>query len=385
MHNQPLADEFAGNTKGEIVTEAKMDRRTFYWVWFGVFTAVSVIVNAWHAGVKAPLHFTALHDRVPTLWEAWKVGTDQPPTWFTLGAVALGALMPIALAFGSHALANPRPDISKTRMWANGILTGLTVLGAFILSFLAMQDMGMMLLGLNPWAAAIVPIAVDIAIVSALAELVARSPALTETAVRNRVSEQVERFEASLDAVQERIEGRLSAELGTLQNHLQERFDTNLGMVQEQLQGQFQASVDTVQEHLQERLSAELGAVQERLESRPAVTHSGVTREAARPNPGPVSVREPLTNTPDALAAALVASGGLGTQTAEMIQRVLTAAENTKLSSAKIAEQITAELPKNESVSKSTVHRILTAARELDAQLDAADDQEHNNHELVAV
>lgn len=370
------------------MTKTASERRTFYWIWFGVFTAVSVIVNAWHAGVKAPLHFAALHDRVPTLWEAWKVGDNSPPTWFTLGAVALGALMPIALAFGSHALANPRPDISKARMWANGILTGATVLGAFILSFLAMQDMGMMLLGLNPWAAAIVPIAVDIAIVSALAELVARSSAFTESAVQNRVSEQVDRFEASLVAVQEQIQERFSAELGTLQNSIQERFRADLGTTQNQLQGQFLESLDSVQGELQGRFSAELGTVREEFQgqlsaartmpqNRPAAAYNGVAREVNRPSSGPVSVREPLTNSPEVLAAELVAGGGLGTQTQGMIQRVLTvAAENQRLSAAKIAEQITDALPKGESVSKSTVHRILTAARELDAQLDTDDDQD---------
>lgn len=339
------------------------DSRTFYWVWFGVFTAVSVIANAWHAGVKTPAYFAALHDgSTHVLWKAWKTAGDLPPAWFTLGAVALGALMPIALAFGSHALANPRPNVNTVRKRVNFALTGATVVGAFILSFLAMQDLAMMLLGLSPWTAAIVPIAVDIAIVSALAELVARSPQLQDTAVERRVTEHVGALNAARQADMERITAQVDANRDSLMEHLDLTREADHDALLERLTAQLMEQVDASRESLQAQLMEQFTA---QPVTRPMPREAGTApRSIARAEPL-VLTREPVE-----VAADLAASGSF-TLPAEVIARVLELSV-AGLSQRKAADAVTSEMPRGEKVSASTIGRIVTAARELEDASPAA-------------
>lgn len=328
----------------KVKTKLRWSERGFYWVYFGVFTAVSVVINAWHGGIKAPQHFAALEATVPTLWEAWKGTGDLPPVWFTLGAVFLAALMPIALAFGSHALANPNPGIGMKRLLVNYGLTGATVVGAFILSFLAMQDMGVMLLGLSMWSAAILPIAVDIAIVSALFGLMAHSPKVQDDAVSRRVEQAVGQLEAAREADVSRILTQLTGQLEATRGADREA-------ILSQLTGHFTGQLEATRELILEQLAA-----------RPVVheaPHRPVTQR-------PATRAEPFTlrRDPGEVAAELAAQGSF-TQTVEVIERVLELALSP-LSQRKVSEALEAEMSKEEAPSSSTVGRILTAAKELD-------------------
>ena len=337
--------------------------RTFYWVWFGVFTSVSVIANAWHAGVKAPAYFAALNTGdTEVLWKAWKTAGDLPPAWFTLGAVALGALMPIALAFGSHALANPRPNVSDIRKRVNFALTGATVSGAFILSFLAMQDLSMMLLGLSAWTAAIVPIAVDIAIVSALAELVARSPEVQDSAVERRVTEHVEALNVARQSDMGRFTAQAEAAREADLKHLLEQLDAN----READRGALHASL-TMQ--LTEQLTGHAEAIRDALTEQLVVQRP--TRESSHA-PRSLPRAEPLVLSRDAseVAAELAATGSFD-QPAEVIARALELAIDG-LSQRKVSEALTAEMPDVQAPSSSTVRRIVNAAKGLETNAESA-------------
>lgn len=344
-------------------TAEQRDPRTFYWVWFGVFTSVSVIANAWHAGVKAPAYFAALNTGdTEVLWKAWKTAGDLPPAWFTLGAVALGALMPIALAFGSHALANPRPNVGKWRSRINYALTGATVAGAFVLSFLAMQDLSMMLLGLSAWTAAIVPIAVDIAIVSALAELVARSPEVQNTAVERRVTEHA----ATLNAARQE-------DLEHLMRQLDARHDAGMKRLLEQLDANREADRGALHASLQMQLTTQLTEQSEAL--RESLTEQLVTQRPTRESshaPRSLPRAEPLVLSRDAseVAAELAATGNFD-QPAEVIARALELAIDG-LSQRKVSEALTAEMPDVQAPSSSTVRRIVNAAKGLETDAESA-------------
>lgn len=350
---------FARDVEQDMSKDAAHDPRTFYWVWFGVFTAVSVVANAWHAGVKAPAYFKALRTGdTSVLWEAWKTAGDLPPAWFTLGAVALGALMPIALAFGSHALANPRPNVGNIRRWVNFTLTGATVTGAFVLSFLAMQDLSMMLLGLSAWTAAIVPIAVDIAIVSALAELVARSPEVQDNAVERRVTEHVEALNVARQADVEHIMRQLDA-----------RHDANLKHLLEQLDANREADRGALHASLTMQLTGHAEALRDAITEQ-LVTHRP-TREASNA-PRSLPRAEPLVLSRDAseVADELAATGNFD-QSAEVITRVLELSLDG-LSQRKVSEALSVEMPDVKAPSGSTVGRIVNAAKDLEPPLSAA-------------
>lgn len=346
----------------EMSSDAPREPRGFYWSWFALFTSVSMVVNGAHGAIKTPLHFANLATGATRpLWLAWKVAGDAAPLWFTTGSVGIGVLMPVALAFGSHALANPRPGVSRTRHAATVTLTLATVLGSFIMSFLAMQDMGELLLGLSPLVAAIPPVVVDIAVVSALAGLMAHSPRVAESAVQRRVSEIVDGLETRREQDLNRIVGQFRDELGT---------------VQERLMGQFRDELGTVQERLMNRPTEPREPSQNRpTEPREPSQH----RPVNRPTDTPVAVRDPLATEPETLAAELVQRGRVA-QPAGLVARVITmSSADPGLSAQKIAAAVTTELPRGESISKSTVHRLLTAARELDAALD------HPDRQLAAV
>lgn len=321
----------------KVKTKLGWSERGFYWVYFAVFTTISVGVNAWHGGIKAPLHFTALRESLPTLWKAWKVTADMPPMWFTLGAVFLAALMPIALAFGSHALANPNPSIGTTRTWINYTLTGATVAGAFILSFLAMQDMGVMLLGLSPVAAAILPIAVDIAIVSSLFGLMAHSPKVQDDAVAQRVEQAVGQLEVAREADLNRIMAQLTG-------HLEATRGADREAILEQLTGQLESTRE---------------AILEQIAARPAIHEAHQRPVTQRPAPRAKSFG--LTREPAEVAADLAANGSFD-QSVEVIEQVLELAVDG-LSHRKIADAVTAD-----TISSSTVGRILNAAKDLDGE-----------------
>ncbi|MDM2175304.1 Protein of uncharacterised function (DUF2637) [Mycobacteroides abscessus subsp. abscessus] len=325
----------------KVKTKLGWSERGFYWVYFAVFTTISVGVNAWHGGIKAPLHFAALKESLPTLWKAWKVTADMPPTWFTLGAVFLAALMPIALAFGSHALANPNPSIGTARTWINYTLTGATVAGAFILSFLAMQDMGVMLLGLSPVAAAILPIAVDIAIVSSLFGLMAHSPKVQDDAVAQRVEQAVGRLEASREADVNRIMAQLTG-------HLEATREADREAILEQLTGHFTGQLDATR-----------GAILEQIAARPTIHEAHQRPVTQRPAPRAKSFI--LTREPAEVAADLAENGSFD-QSVEVIEQVLSLAADG-LSHRKIADAVTAD-----TISSSTVGRILNAAKDLDGE-----------------
>lgn len=326
---------------GKVKAKLRWSERGFYWVYFGVFTAVSVVINAWHGGIKAPQHFAALETSTHVLWKAWKTAGDLPPVWFTLGAVFLAALMPIALAFGSHALANPNPGIGKTRLRVNYTLTGATVLGAFILSFLAMQDMGMMLLGLTPKQAAIVPIAVDIAIVTALFGLMAHSPKVQEDAVAQRVEQAVGRLEAAREADVNRI-------LTQLTGHLEATREADREAILAQLTGHFTGQLESTRESILEQIAA-----------RPTIHEAPHRPVTQRPAPRAKSFE--LTREPAEVAADLAANGSFD-QTVKVIEQVLELAVDG-LSHRKIADAVTAELD-GDTISSSTVGRILNAAKD---------------------
>lgn len=315
--------------------------RTFYWVYFWTFTTISVGINGWHGGIKAPLHFAALEKSLPTLWKAWKGAGDLPPVWFTLGAIFIAALMPIALAFGSHALANPNPGIGTKRLAVNYMLTLATVLGAFILSFLAMQDMGVMLLGLTPAQAAILPIAVDIAIVSSLMGLMAHSPRMQENAVEQRVEQAVTQLEAAREADVNRIMAQLTG-------HLEATRGADRDAILEQLTGHFTGQLDATRE-----------AILEQIASRPTI-HEPHQRPVTQRS-APRAKAFGLTRDPAEVAAELAANGSFD-QSVEVIEQVLELAASG-LSHRKIADAVTAD-----AISSSTVGRILNAAKDLEAE-----------------
>lgn len=363
-----------GDTDPDVVSENLL----FYWVWFWTFTGVSVFVNAVHAWIKAPLYFSLLRTTDPEtpkqthiLWEAWKTTDDAPPVWFVALAVFLGALMPIALAFGSHALAHPRPGVSRAREVGTYVLTGATVVGAFVLSFLAMQDMAMMLLGLSALTAAIVPIAVDIAIVSSLWEIVSRSPKVHTSAAQQKISEAVAEFNAARETDNAVLLERFEQAVGTVQERFAERLETALDASQRRLMERVSADLETAAETVQEtvlnRVRDELETVQaQSTASRPSVS----SRPVSRVNGG-TSQTERLITAPETLAAELVNRGAL-TQPQDIIEMVLTASLDGS-STQKIADAVTAQLPSGKSISKSTAHRIMSVARDLDAELVAAE------------
>lgn len=308
-----------GDTDPDVVSE----NLVFYWVWFWTFTGVSVFVNAVHAWIKAPLFFSLLRTTDPEtpkqthiLWEAWKTADDAPPVWFVALAVFLGALMPVALAFGSHALAHPRPGVSRAREVGTYVLTGATVVGAFVLSFLAMQDMAMMFLGLTPMQAAILPIAVDIAIVSSLWEIVSRSPKVHTSAAQQKISEAVAEFNAARETDNAALLERVETTLDTVQ----ERFDTSLAAFHDTILGQVRDELGTALETVQERLETFREMVQNQTTpSRPSVSSRPVSRVS-----GGSSQPERLITAPETLAAELVNRGAL-TQPQDIIEMVLTA------------------------------------------------------------
>ncbi|ANO12776.1 hypothetical protein [Mycobacteroides abscessus] len=355
-----------GDTDPDVVSE----NLVFYWVWFWTFTGVSVFVNAVHAWIKAPLFFSLLRTTDPEtpkqthiLWEAWKTADDAPPVWFVALAVFLGALMPVALAFGSHALAHPRPGVSRAREVGTYVLTGATVVGAFVLSFLAMQDMAMMFLGLTPMQAAILPIAVDIAIVSSLWEIVSRSPKVHTSAAQQKISEAVAEFNAARETDNAALLERVETTLDTVQ----ERFDTSLAAFHDTILGQVRDELGTALETVQERLETFREMVQNQTTpSRPSVSSRPVSRVS-----GGSSQPERLITAPETLAAELVNRGAL-TQPQDIIEMVLTASLDGS-STQKIADAVTAQLPSGKSISKSTAHRIMSVARDLDAELVAAE------------
>lgn len=342
--------------EGENVSDVKPESRTFYWVWFGLFTAVSMVVNGWHGGIKAPLHFAMLKQNADThlLWEAWKVSGDRPPTWFTLGAIALGVLMPIALAFGSHALANPRPDIGNVRHRVNVALTMATVIGSFILSFLAMQDMAVMLMGWSPLVAAILPIAVDIAIVSALAGLTAHSPRMVNQAVEQRVEQHVMQLDAArasdLERIMTHLESTREADREALHDALVTQVEAAREATHDALMGQLDAARDALVEQVNQQVAAHSA-------QRPTVNGAAVQRPAPR-TAAPLD----LPGDPSVLAAELVEQGKVS-QPVEVVHRVLELAVGG-LSQRKIADELL-------DVSSSTAGRIISAARQLDQQRDA--------------
>lgn len=359
-----------GDTDPDVVSENLL----FYWVWFWTFTGVSVFVNAVHAWIKAPLYFSLLRTTDPEtpkqthiLWEAWKTTDDAPPVWFVALAVFLGALMPIALAFGSHALAHPRPGVSRAREVGTYVLTGATVVGAFVLSFLAMQDMAMMLLGLSALTAAIVPIAVDIAIVSSLWEIVSRSPKVHTSAAQQKISEVVAEFNAARETDNAVLLERFEQAVGTVQERFAERLETSVDASQRRLMERVSADLETAVETVLNRVRDELETVQARsTASRPSVS----SRPVSRVNGG-TSQTERLITAPETLAAELVNRGAL-TQPQDIIEMVLTASLDGS-STQKIADAVTAQLPSGKSISKSTAHRIMSVARDLDAELVAAE------------
>lgn len=367
-----------GDTDPDVVSENLL----FYWVWFWTFTGVSVFVNAVHAWIKAPLYFSLLRTTDPEtpkqthiLWEAWKTADDAPPVWFVALAVFLGALMPIALAFGSHALAHPRPGVSRAREVGTYVLTGATVVGAFVLSFLAMQDMAMMLLGLSALTAAIVPIAVDIAIVSSLWEIVSRSPKVHTSAAQQRISEAVAEFNAARETDNAALLERVEQAVGTVQEQFTERLETSLDASQrrlmERVSADLETAVETVQETVLNRVRDELETAVETVQAQSTASRPSVSsRPVPRVNGGS-SQPERLITAPETLAAELVNRGAL-TQPQDIIEMVLTASLDGS-STQKIADAVTAQLPSGKSISKSTAHRIMSVARDLDAELVAAE------------
>lgn len=371
-----------GDTDPDVVSE----NLVFYWVWFWTFTGVSVFVNAVHAWIKAPLYFSLLRTTDPEtpkqthiLWEAWKVADDAAPVWFVALAVFLGALMPIALAFGSHALAHPRPGVSRAREVGTYVLTGATVVGAFVLSFLAMQDMAMMLLGLSALTAAIVPIAVDIAIVSSLWEIVSRSPKVHTSAAQQKISEVVTEFNAARETDNAVLLERFEQAVGTVQEQFTERLETALDASQRRLMERVRDDLGTAVETVLNRVRDELETAVETVQARSTASRPSVSsRPVSRVNGG-TSQTERLITAPETLAAELVNRGAL-TQPQDIIEMVLTASLDGS-STQKIADAVTAQLPSGKSISKSTAHRIIATARDLDAELVAAEIESETDSE----
>lgn len=288
--------------------------RRFYVLWFMLFTVISMALNGMHAFIAAPRAWSAL-DASITSWLA--VGAGMP-TWFAVTAVLVSQIPPVALACATNALVKPDPTTTSGRGSAARTTTWTIAGGAFVLSAIAMTDLTHMLLGVPLAVAAIMPIIVDVSIVAAV--------------LRLEIRREGHRAEAHLPDESPQV-GDASP-----------THDVAMNRPVEQPVAPHEPPVTRTMGQSTAHREAPLKRPVERTVGQPA----------------------PLSLTHDAaVMAQRIAEQTTISQPVEVITEVLELASQAGMSQRKIAEAASADGGR---VSPSTVGRIITAAKTLDAE-----------------
>lgn len=288
--------------------------RKFYGLWFGLFTMVSMALNGLHAFIAAPRAWSELHEDV----RAWLQVTSGMPTWFALTGVGIALIPPVGLAAATHALVTPDPNTTSGRGTGARTTTWLIALAALTLSTVMITDLVRMVLGVDWRLAVLVPLIVDVSIVAAV--------------LRLEIRREGHRAEAHLPDESPQV-GDASSTHGVAMNRPVEQPVVPHEPPVTRTMGQSTAH-------------------------REAPVKRTVTRTVGQP--------APLRLTHDAaVMAQRIAERTTISQPVEVITEVLTLASQAGMSQRKIAEAASADGGR---VSPSTVGRIITAARELDAE-----------------